>query len=87
MNLTDMTIEEMCTTTERQLFDRKSAKIDVAAIAIPMIVFANSDGGRWHSFDMSMSVSLMKALTVCTVRWQRQDCRSRNIRRLLLWCM
>ena len=23
MNLTDMTIEEMCTTTEKQLFDRK----------------------------------------------------------------
>ena len=45
MNLTDMTIEEMCTTTERQLFDRKSAKIDAAAIAIPMIAFANADGG------------------------------------------
>ena len=45
MNLTDMTIEEMCTTTEKQLFDRKSAKIDATAIATPMIAFANADGG------------------------------------------
>ena len=45
MNLTDMTIEEMCTTVERQLFDRKSAKVDASAIAIPMIAFANADGG------------------------------------------
>lgn len=45
MDLTDMTIEEMCTTTEKQLFERKSAKIDAAAIVIPMIAFANADGG------------------------------------------
>ena len=45
MNLTDMTIEEMCTTTEKQSFDRKSAKIDATAIANPMIAFANADGG------------------------------------------
>ena len=45
MNLTDMTIEEMCTTTEKQLFDRKSAKIDATTIATPMIEFANADGG------------------------------------------
>lgn len=45
MNLTEMTIEEMCTTTEKQLFDRKSAKISATAIAIPMIAFANADGG------------------------------------------
>ena len=45
MNLTDMTIEEMCTTTEKQSFDRKSAKIDATAIATPMIAFANADGG------------------------------------------
>ncbi len=44
MNLTDMTIEEMCTTTEKQSFDRKSAKIDATAIATPMIAFANADG-------------------------------------------
>ena len=45
MNLTTMTIEEMCTTTEKQLFDRKSAKIEATAIAVPMIAFANADGG------------------------------------------
>lgn len=45
MNLTTMTIKEMCTTTEKQLFDRKSAKIDATAIATPMIAFANADGG------------------------------------------
>lgn len=45
MNLTNMTIEEMCTTTERQLFDRKSAKITATAIAVSMIAFANADGG------------------------------------------
>ena len=45
MNLTDMTIEEMCTTTEKQSFDRKSAKIEATAIATPMIAFANADGG------------------------------------------
>ena len=37
MKLTDMTIEEMCTTTEKQSFDRKSAKIEATAIATPMI--------------------------------------------------
>lgn len=37
MNLTDMTIEEMCTTKEKQSFDRKSAKIEATAIATPMI--------------------------------------------------
>lgn len=45
MNLITMTIEEMCTTTEKQLFDRKSAKIEATAIAVPMIAFANADGG------------------------------------------
>ncbi|MCM1243064.1 MAG: putative DNA binding domain-containing protein [Roseburia sp.] len=40
-----MTIEEMCTTKERQLFDRKSAKIGATVIAAPMIAFANADGG------------------------------------------
>lgn len=45
MKFTDMTIEEMCTTTEKQSFDRKSAKIEATAIATPMIAFANADGG------------------------------------------
>ena len=30
---------------EKQSFDRKSARIEAAAIAIPMIAFANADGG------------------------------------------
>ena len=45
MKLTKLTIEEMCTTTERQQFDRKSAKIDATAISTPIIAFANADGG------------------------------------------
>ena len=45
IHLTNMTIEEMCTTTEKQLFDRKSAKIEATAIATPIIAFANADGG------------------------------------------
>lgn len=45
MTLTNMTIEEMCTTTEKQVFDRKSAKIEATAIATPIIAFANADGG------------------------------------------
>ena len=50
MNLTDMTIKEMCTTTEKQSFDRKSAKIDATAIATPMIAFANMAGGLFGSW-------------------------------------
>lgn len=45
MNLADMTIEELCTQTEKQQFDRKSARISATAIAIPIIAFANADGG------------------------------------------
>lgn len=45
MNWRHLTIETMCTTTERQQFDRKSAKIDATAISTPMIAFANADGG------------------------------------------
>ncbi len=45
MRLTDMTIEEMCTTKEKQKFDRKSAKIESTALATPIIAFANADGG------------------------------------------
>ena len=45
IHLTNMTIEEMCITTEKQLFDRKSAKIEATAIATPIIAFANADGG------------------------------------------
>ena len=45
MNWKQLTVEEMCTTTERQQFDRKSARIDAATISTPMIAFANADGG------------------------------------------
>ena len=45
MNIRNMTIAEMCATVEKQQFDRKSARIEAAAIAIPMIAFANADGG------------------------------------------
>ncbi|MBP3610627.1 MAG: ATP-binding protein [Lachnospiraceae bacterium] len=40
-----MTIEKMCKITEKQSFDRKSAKIEATAIATPVIAFANADGG------------------------------------------
>ena len=43
--LTKMTIEEMFHTTGRQMFDRKSAKIDAKALSTPIIAFANADGG------------------------------------------
>lgn len=45
MNIRKMTIEDMCFTTEKQEFDRKSARITAATIATPMIAFANADGG------------------------------------------
>lgn len=45
MRIADMTIEEMCTTAEKQQYDRKSAKIEATAIATPIIAFANADGG------------------------------------------
>ncbi len=40
-----MTLDEMRFTTEMQTFDRKSAKIDAKALAIPLVAFANADGG------------------------------------------
>lgn len=46
MNLTKMTIEEMCIMTERQLFDRKSARVSATALATSMIAFANADGRK-----------------------------------------
>lgn len=38
-------IEKLRFTTERQIFDRKSTKIDAKALAIHIIAFANADGG------------------------------------------
>lgn len=41
-----MTLEYIQTTTEFQVFDRKSVKIDAKALAITIIAFANADGGK-----------------------------------------
>ena len=41
-----MTIEEIQKSTEFQVFDRKSVRIDAKALAITIIAFANADGGR-----------------------------------------
>lgn len=41
-----MTIEYIQHTTEFQVFDRKSARIDAKALAITIIAFANADGGK-----------------------------------------
>ena len=40
-----MTIEEVLAVEEMQIFDRKSVNIDPKALAIPIIAFANADGG------------------------------------------
>ena len=40
-----MTIEEVLAFEEMQIFDRKSVNIDLKALAIPIIAFANADGG------------------------------------------
>ena len=41
-----MTVEEIQKSTEFQVFDRKSVRIDAKALAITIIAFANADGGR-----------------------------------------
>lgn len=40
-----MTIEEVLAFEEMQIFDRKSVNIEPKALAIPIIAFANADGG------------------------------------------
>lgn len=40
-----MTIEEIRKSTEFQVFDRKSVRIDAKALAITIIALANADGG------------------------------------------
>ena len=42
----DMTIEEIQKSKEFQVFDRKSVRIDAKALAITIIAFANTDGGK-----------------------------------------
>ena len=40
-----MTLEEIISKEEKQVFDRKSADIDAKALAITIVAFANADGG------------------------------------------
>lgn len=40
-----MTIEEILTFEEMQVFDRKSINIEPKALVIPLVAFANADGG------------------------------------------
>ena len=40
-----MTLDNIQHTTEFQIFDRKSAKIDAKGLAVILIAFANADGG------------------------------------------
>jgi len=40
-----MTIDEVLKFEEKQIFDRKSINIEPKALAIPIIAFANADGG------------------------------------------
>ena len=40
-----MTIEEVLSFEEMQIFDRKSINIEPKALAIPLVAFANADGG------------------------------------------
>lgn len=40
-----MTIEEVLAVEEMQIFDRKSVNIEPKALAVPIIAFANADGG------------------------------------------
>ena len=40
-----MTIEEVLANDEKQIFDRKSINIEPKALAVPLIAFANADGG------------------------------------------
>ena len=47
-----MTIEEILKREEGQTFDRKSINIDPKALAIPIVAFANADGG-----DIAIGIS------------------------------
>ncbi len=42
-----MTIEEVKEKEEKQIFDRKSIQIEPKALAIPLVAFANADGGAY----------------------------------------
>ena len=47
-----MTLEEIVSKEEKQVFDRKSADIDAKALAITIVAFANADGG-----DIAIGIS------------------------------
>ncbi len=40
-----MTIQEIISRKEDQTFDRKSIQIEPKALAVPIVAFANADGG------------------------------------------
>ncbi|MCD7826665.1 MAG: putative DNA binding domain-containing protein [Clostridiaceae bacterium] len=48
----NMTLEEIKTKQEKQIYDRKSADIDAKALAVTIIAFANADGG-----DIAIGIS------------------------------
>lgn len=47
-----MTLEEIISKEEKQVFDRKSADIDAKALAVTIVAFANADGG-----DIAIGIS------------------------------
>ena len=47
-----MTLEEIVSKEEKQVFDRKSADIDAKALARTIVAFANADGG-----DIAIGIS------------------------------
>lgn len=47
-----MTLKEIVNSEEKQIFDRKSIDIDVKALAITIVAFANADGG-----DIAIGIS------------------------------
>lgn len=61
-----MTIEEIKKSTEFQVFDRKSARIDAKALAITIIAFANADGGQ-------IALGVDRMLTLSTSVTTRQN--------------
>ena len=52
-----MTIEEILSKEENQTFDRKSINISPKDLAIPIVAFANADGG-----DIPIGQEELKAL-------------------------
>lgn len=41
-----MTLEEIKTKEEKQVFERKSADVEAKALAVTIVAFANADGGN-----------------------------------------